>query len=276
MELGYIPCMLTPGPRMHHLARLLIAPLLVCACALAQADGSADGRVIDFLIEEGSISQPQTAMVQDGRVLVRQAGGDPAADLLFDAASNTLYFIDHPTRSFHQIDESVVNKAISMLESLSSVAESQQGVLADLLGTLGLSGDEKESIISIRETDTLLSAGDIPCRLFQQFRDERLETELCIAAPEALSALGPEYQTMQAFYDFGDLLLSRAATILNNMGMAMPAFRRMGDSGLPVLAYVARSKTKVSLAGIGEQQWPTEMFDLPAGYSRTPIPFLEQ
>ena len=232
------------------------------------------GRAIDYVVEEKGAAQQQTALVQFGRVSVKQAGGDPNLDILFDADTLTLYLIDHQNRSYYKIDRNVINKAASMLESLSEIAETQQGVLADLLNTLGLSKEEEAIEIVIRKTDRTLTAANIECRLYQQFRNEQLETEMCIASESNLGLLGSHYQTLNAFYAFGDLLMSRAGNILSNMGMVVPDFRKLGDEGLPILAYVSREKLKVSLLKIRQQVLASGQFQLPNGYVQTPIPFI--
>ena len=236
------------------------------------ADSS--GRAIEFVVEEKGAAQSQVALIQDGKIVVRQAGGDPNLDILFDATTQTLFIIDHLNKSYYRIDQGVINKAASMIESLTAVAESQGGVLSDLLGTLGLSDEEQEAKIEIRRTEKILSAYNIDCRLYQQFRNENLETELCLSSREKLAALGDHYDTLDAFYVFGDKLLTHAGAILDNMGIVVPDFKKISEEGLPILAYVVSEKLKISLSSIREQTSPADYFRLPVGYVQTPIPFI--
>jgi hypothetical protein len=252
----------------------LACVLMLGLCGNAAIAADSNGRAIEFLVEENGAVQSQVALVQGGKILIRQAGGDPNLDVLFDAAAQTLFIVDHLNKSYFRIDDNVINKAASMIESLTAVAESQGGVLSDLLGTLGFSEDEQEAKIEIRRTERILSAFKIDCRLYQQFRNDNLESELCISSRENLGALGDHYDTLEAFYAFGDKLLTHAGAILVNMGVVVPDLKKLSESGLPILVYVVAEKLKVSLSTIREQNSPIDYFLLPAGYVQTPIPFI--
>ena len=248
----------------------------VCLCALVSMLANADGpgRLIEYIIDENGNVLPQTAKILDGKVVVRQAGGDPNLDLLFDSAAMTLFIIDHKNKSYYKIDQGVINKAASMIESLSAVAESQEGVLSDLLGTLGLSEEDEQVNIEVVKTDTVLSTANINCQLFQQLNNGKLQSELCIAPEAGLEVLGEHYQTMARFYEFGDLLMSKAGNILQNIGFGLPKVSRLGEGGLPIMAYVAEDKLKVSIVNIQADNPVKTLFTLPQDYMQTPIPFI--
>ena len=232
------------------------------------------GRLIEFTVDENGNAVSQTAKVFDGKVSVQRAGGDPNLDLLFNSAEMTLFIIDHRNKSYYKIDQGVINKAASMIESLSAVAESQEGVLSDLLGTLGLSEEDEQANIEVVKTDTILSTASINCQLFQQLNNGKLKSELCIAPESGLEILGEHYQTMALFYQFGDLLMSKAGSILQNIGFGMPNLSRLGEGGLPIMAYVAEDKLKISVVNIQADNPEEILFVLPQGYMQTPIPFI--
>ena len=248
----------------------------VCLCAFVSMSANADGpgRLIEYIIDDNGNLLPQAAKILDGKVVVRQAGGDPNLDLLFDSAAMTLFIIDHKNKSYYKIDQGVINKAASMIESLSAVAESQEGVLSDLLGTLGLSEEDEQVNIEVVKTDTVLSTANINCQLFQQLNNGKLQSELCIAPEAGLEVLGEHYQTMAQFYEFGDLLMSKAGNSLQNIGFGVPKLSRLGEGGLPIMAYVAEDKLKVSIVKIQADNPVKTLFTLPQGYLQTPIPFI--
>ena len=236
---------------------------------------AAPGSRIGFTIDQSGSVVNQAALVQDGRVFIENSGGDPYTDLIYDARSRELFIVNHQTKSYYLINDSVIDKAASMIESLSEVAESQQGVLSDLLGTLGISGDEEAEKVRIVKTETMLQAAGVNCRLIQQYRNDKLETEVCIAPRDTLSALGADYATMESFYRFGDRLLSKANAILTNMGIVIPDLHAIEDEdGLPIMAYIWSSATRVLLQSIVDSTVPDDQFRLPQGYVQTPIPFI--
>ena len=232
------------------------------------------GRVIVFEVEEGTRRHRQLALVQQGMIAVKQAGGDPNQDIIFDSPGNILYIIDHQNRSYYRIDQGVIDKVVSMIDSLNTVVESQQGVLADLMDTLGLSEEGTDEPLEIKKTSTVLSAGGVDCRLFQQFRSDRLESEMCIAPKDNLIALGEHYETLDALYIFGDQLLNHAGNILYNMGFVIPTMSKLNVRGLPVIVHSVDEKIITRLLEIRSQDSAEEDFLIPDGYVQTPIPFI--
>ena len=259
---------------MKKISLVIISIVWIALCNSSLALGDSTGRVIEFLIEDNGQNLQQFAMVQDGKISLRQAGGNPDQDILFDASINTLFIIDHLNKSYYRIDQNVIDKVASMIDSLSTVAESQQGVLSDLMQTLGLGEEDEDVEIDIRDTKKTLSAANIQCRLFREYRNGKLESELCIAPRANLSSLGEHYTTLNAFYEFGDQLINQAGSILTNMGMTVPEIARLRNDGLPILVYMVKEKIKTGLTDIKKQNSATENFSLPAGYIQTPIPFI--
>lgn len=256
---------------------LTITVIVTLTCTVlvsSQTLSDSQGRAIEFLVEENGARLKQFALIQDGKISLKQAGGNPSQDILFNVATRTLYIIDNQNRSYYAIDENVINKVSFMIDSISSAAETQQGVLSDLLTALGFVKEEGDVDIVVKDTAKKLSAANIECHLYQEFRNGVLQSELCIATRENLSALGEHYETLNALYIFGDKLLNKAGKILSNMGFAMPRLSKLQKEGLPVLIYMVREKAKISLIEIREQNSDIENFELPGGYARMPIPFI--
>lgn len=232
------------------------------------------GREIEFSVDDNGNNILQAAQILNGFVYVQKAGGDPNLDLIFDSTAMSLYIIEHNSQSYYKIDQGVISKAASMIESLSAVAESQEGVLADLLNTLGFSEEEEQANREVRKTDTVLSTAGINCQLFQQLKNGELESELCIAPKDGLTSLGNEYNTMVLFYQFGDQLMTKAGNILENIGFGLPRLTKLGEGGLPIMAFVVRDRLKVKVENIIPATPLESLFRIPAGYVQTPIPFL--
>lgn len=261
------------------MAKSSIAYVLWAVCFTILISGnptsvSADsgGRIIRFQIEDPNRVQAQYALVQNGKVFLKQAGGDPNLDLLFSAETRTLFIIDHRMQGYYKIDQDVVSKAVSMVESLSAIAVSQQGVISDLLNTFGLAEEQQD--IEIRETDKTLSAAGIACKLIRQYSNGKFETEVCIASAEDLSVLGGHYATLETFYMFGDHLLNHAGSVLSSMGMTIPTVSRLTDNGLPIMIYTTQGQIKVKLTEIIDQKSSQGYFLLPTDYRQIQIPFI--
>ena len=232
------------------------------------------GNVIEFSISSNGSTQLQSALVQHGMISVRQVGGDITRDMLFESASRTLYIINHQQKNYMKIDQQVIDQVDSMVKSLSAVVDSQKGVLSDLLGSFGLGGSDETGEINMKNTGKQLRVSGVQCVLHQAYRNDQLETEVCIAAPESLRILGDNYATLQTFYLFSDQLLNRAGQILSSLGVVIPTLKMEQGGGLPVLVHSVREKMKTSLNHISSQQLQIERFALPNGYTEAAIPFI--
>ena len=74
-----------------------------------------EGQRVGFTIEENGTVVRQEALVQEGRVFIANPGGDPVTDLVYDSGRRELLIINHQSKSYYRIDDSVIQKAASML-----------------------------------------------------------------------------------------------------------------------------------------------------------------
>ena len=137
-----------------------------------------------------------------------------------------------------------------------------------------MSEEGAEEPIEIKKTATILNAAGIDCRLFQQYRSQQLESEMCIAPKDNLAALGEHYEALDAMYIFGDQLLNHAGSILYNMGFVIPTMSKLNVRGLPVIVHSVDEKIITRLLEIRAQSSPEGEFMVPEGYVQTPIPFI--
>ena len=60
---------------------------------------------IDFILkQQGMADVAQAAYIDNGRILIKAAGGDANMDLLFDQASQTMTIINHAEKSLLDLD----------------------------------------------------------------------------------------------------------------------------------------------------------------------------
>ena len=234
-----------------------------------------EGRVVDFVIEDNGHRLLQQALLQDRKICVEKVGGDPVKDMLFDASTRTLFIVDHGDRSYYHIDQEVIDKAASLVESLSRIVEDQQGVFADLLQTLGFSKDPGDTVVVDEDTRHTMTVADLRCTVFRQFRDGALEWEMCVSSRDSLSALGSHYETLNTFYVFGSQLLDRAGNLLSNMGVVLPRAWEPRSEGLPILVHSVGEGMRTRLTGIRSQEdLAADCLVLPSGYTRASVPFV--
>lgn len=234
--------------------------------------GHAGAAVVSYAIEDQGRLIPQQAEVGSGKVLVKAAGGDRGQDVLFDATRNVLFVINHRDRSYLVIDERVINEIGALVSSVSGAVENQQGVLADLLGTFGISGEPVPPAASLRDTGQSLTIGGYPCRLFQAHRASALESEVCVADNTALRLADPDFRTLRGFLRFGNHMLNRAGQLLDALGLSLPQVDIADTPGLPIGMHSPQRNLKVRVSAIGDGG-DAGGYRIPDGYSRGTIPF---
>ncbi len=240
----------------------VVGSVLLCLSVLlpgtvVSADQS--GQVAVFRIDEPDTVILQTVIVQDERVKLKQAGGDPDLDLLFDARFGVMFLIDHGHESIYRFDRGVLDR----IETITEV-----------LGLADARPDAVGETRYMRETGEVRNVGEIHCSVFQQMDRRTLESEWCMATREGLAVLGRNYETLEVFYRFGDRLLTQAAVIFQAIGISVPQIRKPDTEGLPVQVLTRSGTLRISLKRIREQAHPLEFFMLPASYREIPIPFV--
>ena len=233
---------------------------------------AAYGLDISFSVEDRGQVIGQTASVSSNVILVKNAGGDPRQDMLFDATREILLIVNHGEKSYLQIDHPTIDQVAAIVESVGAAVESQQGVLADLLGTLGISTEDKV-VATLKDAGRDLEIGNYPCRLHQGHIDGQLQSEICIAENRHLQLPEADFQTLRTFMQFGNQLLERGGKLLTMMGVPLLQMDLATISGLPIGIHAAKDKLKVRLTKVSPNNQPLQ-FGVPKGYRKTTIPFI--
>jgi len=253
-----------------HISILLRAGLLLAFSASLTVGHAA---TINFSIEEQGSTVQQKAQVRNGRVLVKQAGNDPNQDLLFVGDKRQLVMVNHRSRSYMVIDDRVINEIAALSDSVTTVVESQKGVLADLMGTFGLGQDEKPARAVMKDAGRALEINGYRCQLFQSFRDQNIDSELCMADNSQLKISEEDYKTLQGFMAFADQMLNRAGSLISALGLTLPQMSMQGAKGLPIGMHSARQNLKVRIITVEKSGGQGVSYNVPEGYSRSPVPF---
>lgn len=234
------------------------------------ASGAEPGQSVVFQIREPHAMMLQTVAVQYDRVKLKQAGGDPALDLLYDAQLKVLFLIDHERGAFYRFNQDVLDRIEAIMAVLGLADAEQIGTPNSPEAEAG-SNDQTEFA---EKPAADRSVGDIRCSVYRQVDRGTLEAEWCMATREGLSVLGGNYRTLKSFYDFGSRLLTQATVIFKAIGISVPRIRKPETAGLPVQVLARSGTLKVNLVRIREQAHPRDYFVLPATYKEVPIPFV--
>ncbi|MBX2867389.1 MAG: hypothetical protein KTR18_01850 [Acidiferrobacterales bacterium] len=232
---------------------------------------------LEFLIEEQGREIKQTTQVENDRVVIRKAGGDPATDILFDATGNVLFVIDHRKKSYMRIDDKVVAEISALMNTVSDVVGTQQNVFSDLLSTFGIGkktkpGNKPKPKITLQDSGRDLRIGGAKCRLYQAIRNEQLQAEACFTQASELDINATEYASLKKFAEFANNLLSNAGDLLDVLGVTVPAVAMQSVPGVPVGLNDQIAQRKVKLVEVNGIQGLGGM-SVPDDYTQTAIPF---
>lgn len=232
-----------------------------------------EAAMVNFIVEDGGQVVDQTAQVTAKKILIKASGGDPQRDLLFDVQAQTLFLIEHRDRSFLQIDNKTIDEVAALVDSISGVVESQQGVLSDLLSTFGISGESPQPAAKLTDSGRELSIGGLPCQLHQAHQDGKLTFELCLAENRALNLRPEEFTALREFFLFSSRLQNKAGRLLSVLGLELPKMDLVDKRGLPLGMHSPAQQLKVRVSKIDATATPSPIA-LPAGYTRSELPLI--
>ena len=233
----------------------------------------AEAAVVNFIIEDRGLVVDQTAQITAQNIFIKASGGDPQRDLLFDVQAQTLFLIEHRDQSYLQIDNQTIDEVAALVDSISGVVESQQGVLSDLLSTFGVSGESPQPAAKLIDSGRELSIGGYPCQLHQAHQDGKLNFELCIADNQALNLPAHEFTALREFFLFSNRLQSKAGKLLSVLGLELPKMDLEDKRGLPIGMHSPAQQLKVRVSDIDSTAAPPAI-TLPTGYTRSELPLI--
>ncbi len=252
-----------PGWRRYGLGVAVVGLSLANNCPGAQ---------LEYDLISGKQTVAQIARIADDKVIVIAIGGDANRDLVFDAQHEILFIIDHGKRSYIQLDNQTIDEAAAVMHSVSQKMGASSEMVTGVLRNLGFSAADDD--VTTVATGRQLTVGGYPCVLYRSTARERFVAEVCVADETSLPLSKPEVHTLRRFVTFGSRLMHRADGLLALLGMPLPPLSIEHEGSLPIAVYTAQDATEVRLTKIEPNATPLTP-GLPAGYTRTRIPFLE-
>lgn len=271
---------------MRTLSTLATSISLLVLGGFAHADAT-----LRFAVTTSEQPKPavQTVYVAGGKFLVKAAGGDPRIDLLYERGKDTMFVIDHQSKSYIAFDENAIAKlgqAAAMMaavqrqlaEQMKDMPPEQKAKLRELLG--GMADPETTDDAAANAPRTIKKLGNksvsgIKCQQMEVYRGAKKQSEMCVADPGTIGLSGEDMKTIHALQAFQERMWAQASKISNKMGGHMPEFGGKNIPGVPVKmkdfagpAPTTMTVTKVD-PGVGGK-----VLSLPKGYSATSLPNL--
>lgn len=231
----------------------------------------------------------QFAYIDDGKALIKAAGGDPNYDLLFQQASETMTIIDHSEKTTLDIDAQKVaalaNQAQGMMDiirqqlaqEMDGMSEEQRQKVQDMIEGLGggqlIQAPDTPQPKSMKQTGEQTING-YTCQRIEVWEGDAKVSEVCTAEPEAVGISAEDYGVIQAMQTMSQKLREQTAKISAQMGQNVPQFGDADAPGVPVQMKDNAGNTMTITEvqpGIGDAD-----MNKPAGYSPKEMPTLPQ
>ncbi len=229
----------------------------------------ADARIDTDVVQNGiAMNYAMYVQADKVRIVDQRVGGD---DILFDTAKSELLVINHADQSYMRIDQKRIGELVQLLESAAELARSQGGVLGDLMKTFGLDNElGKKEEVSYRHLGTIEQIAGTDCEVVHAYQNEEVQTELCIAKQLPISQQDAE--TLNGFMRFSHNLVSRAGSVISQLGLAIPTLPKSEIGGIPLDMKSLKDQTTARVSRISSGAVTPDLFKVPAGYQQTELP----
>jgi hypothetical protein len=251
---------------------------------LVSVTASADATVTYSVPEDQTEALPQTALVQNGRVLVKNAG-DANTDLLFDPANAVMYIVDHSSSSYMALNEQALAAIEQQTSGLRAMMEQQlQGIppeqraqMEQMMQNMGINtAPPVERPVPTLETIGDTSYSGFECSERRVMEGTQQIATVCLSKGNNLGLSETDYQTLLGMQNFTFNLASQAKDLAAQMGNSIPNFSGASLDSLIIQGCddSGSSASSMNITGIQDGALPGGTTNLPEGYSAQQMPDL--
>ncbi len=263
--------------------KMLLIP--VALTIMTSAPVRADATITYSVPADQSEGIPQQAFVQDGRVLVKNAG-NASTDLVFDPANATMYVIDHANASYLQLNEAAIVAVQEQASGLRSMMEQQlQGLPPEqraqaekMMQSMGIN----TAVAVERPAPTLETIGDTSFSGFECSEKRVMEGDqqiatVCLSKGNNLGLSDSDYQALLGMQNFTFRLASKAKDLAAQMGNSIPNFSGEDLDDLIIQGSDATggSASSMNITGIEDGALPEGSTSIPENYTEQAMPSLD-
>ena len=262
--------------------------LIAVTCLAAPSYGAT---TINFILQQQNQADVvQTTYIDDGKALIRAAGGDSNIDLFYQQSSETMTVINHEDRSTLDIDAEKVSRLASqasgvmdlvrqqLMAQMENMSEEQREQMQKMIE--GLGGAQLVQPPSpppqpkfLKESGTRTVNG-FTCDKTEIYQGERKIAEVCSAPADVLGIPNGDIAVIESMRNMSQKLREQTAKITEKIGQSLPQFGVTEVAGVPVQMKDESGNTMTISSiqsGIGDI-----ILDKPAGYVAKQMPSLPQ
>lgn len=261
----------------HQIFFLFFLSLCSVGTRWAQASATLDYEVLN---EQKTVIQK--ALVQNGTVFIKAAGGDANTDILFERAENRLILIDHRKQRYTPITEDSLKRLSGQLEDVAPLVRGLSAQLKNLdprqkakwekmLGGVPLDGigqaEREIQHATLKHTGQKTIAG-VACEQMRMTGTRTSDAEFCLASAQALALTPQDAETLQALIQFVQAVARKAHGLASQFGLELAAVDIDEINGIPLQIRTLKGKHPLSLTfqHCDPHAAPVEDMKVPAHY----------
>ena len=234
----------------------------------------------EFKVTDTQSRTTQTAFISNGKVSVQNPNDLNGTELLYNSRTNQVDVIQHSDRSYSTIDRATVDNLAGQAEGVRNVitentTPDQQAQLAGMLESVGLSGLMKQPATNTTRYEKTTEQRNISgyrCHVVRLFRNDQLETVMCVASRKTLRLPEADYNTLRSMLAFSSHLAGQASTLLGDIGATLPDLGSGNIEGLPIAVTDIDDGVTVVLLRLAQMPDKPASMIVPRGYSEAALP----
>jgi len=251
---------------------------------------SADS-TLEYLVAEGN-SKPgkiQAVIIKDGKIPVKDVGGDGNLGFIYSATPEILFIVDHGKRSVMTLDEGQINRISKQTETVQPLLQGLGQQLSKLdpvkrkqweemlggkihLDTLAEASKPVQATKIINTGQTKKVEG-YACEQMEVFQGKTKSVEFCMADPAKLKLSDTDYATIRSFLSFLERVSSKTQGLAKQFGVNLPNLDLRDIVGVPIELRDVSSlgQTNLKMNRIVTSTVSTDAIKIPDGYQIVPF-----
>lgn len=269
---------------MKHRFRILFS-LGFCIFQAANADST-----LEYFVSEASTKpgKTQSVLIKDGKIIVKNVGGDGNLDFIYSAAPEILFMVDHGKRNVMTLDREQIDKFGKQMQSVQPLLQGFGEQLAKLEprqrqqweGMLGgnISLDSIAKAAKPAQATKIIKSGKgqvagISCEQMGVFIGKAKSAEFCMANPDKLNLSDADYATIRSLLAFIEHAASTTQGLAKQFGINLPPIELGQFPGVPlqIRDLSKQSQGNLSLNRIANSAISPDVLKIPEGYQYGPF-----
>lgn len=267
---------------MKQLRVISVFILLATSSGFSHADAT-----IIYSNEADVLVEAQTTYVQNGKVMIKNANNN--TDFIYEAASNTVFVVDHGNRTVMRITEQTFNNLVGQVSGMASIIQQQlearmssmsaaeQAQMQAMMDSIGLATPQPSAAPpppTLQTKGNAVHAG-IACTINSVVQENNIIAEVCLSKGNNIGIANADYQALIGMQNFIFKMASAAQQFSGMLGGKIPSMGEIETENLIVQGTkLTGDRYTMIIIGVSSNSLPADTTAVPQGYTEQQLPSL--